>query len=295
MVWNELVGQYVTEEEDRQITSEEENFSNPFDASWEIDFKLDFARRSIRFPIQDSSRQYPFKDILSIRRGWRSRFDEYVLRQPKLEDPIFPDNAPQPLWEFITSMKSRILSITEIETRRTLSWLQSTGTVLGTTPTFHTQTRINRLSRCRELEFEQYHLDGVFDHEDALFDYVTKLVAAVIIETRATVWFFGGESKLFHHSGRIGGNSVTRQQCACHLIVLYNQYIHHRAQSGFQDGFGWAHGTLSWSNIGISICTLCKFARFIEGYSFKITEHHDDSLYDDCVCLSLVLPPADII
>jgi hypothetical protein len=294
-VWNELVERQVTEEEDYQITSEEENFANPFDASWKIDFKLDFVRRSIRFPIQDSSRQYPFKDILSIRQDWRSRFDKYVLHQPKLEDPIFPDDAPQPLWEFITSMKSRIVNITEVETRRTISEWQSTGILLEATPTHYTRTRINRFSRLRQLEFEQYYLGSVFQREDALFDYVTKLIATVIIETRATVWFFGGDSKLFHHSGRIGGNSVARQQCACHLIVLYNQYIHHRAQSGFQDRFGWAHATLSWSNIGTSICTLCKFTKFIEGYAFKIRELHDDSLYDDCVCLSLVLPPADII
>jgi hypothetical protein len=294
MVWNHLVEQFVTEEQDYQITSEEIDFNDCHIESWETNFNLDFVRRNVR-TLAFNPAAYPLRDIWSIHENWRSKFDKYVLRQPRIERPIFPDEKPQPLWEFIQSLKARILEIAEVETRFSLQELKYSGILLKATPAENTRTRLNRFSRICNIEFQQFQLEDVFEDHDALFDYVTKIVATVVLEARAVVFLFGAEGELFHHSGRVGGNSLIRQQCACHLIVSYNQYIHHRAQSGYQDKFGWAQSIHRYSNIGTSLCTLCKYNKFIEGYAFKIDELHDDDLYDGCVCESLVHPPADII
>jgi hypothetical protein len=288
LVWNQLVNYYVTASDNFTIESERISYNHRLGASWDTVFDINSIRN-------DTSNVYPFKDILAIPEEYRSKFEKYILRQPVKKPPLFPVSAPQLEWDFITKIGLTILKVSEDETTWTLAqW--DTNVLPTSIPSPSTQVRINRLKRKRHQLFRQFQLDDVFENEDILFEFMCNIIATVIIETRAVVWFFGSESTVSHiDSADISCNSAIRHQCICHLIGNYNEYTHHRTQIGESEGFGWAHREFVHSNAGASICTLCKFDKFVEGYTFKITEQHDDSLYNDCVCESLVHPPADII
>ena len=289
LVWNERVNYYVTPSENLNIEQEQIVYDSVPERSWEIVFNLENIR-------PDISIQYPFKDILSIPDKYRSNFEKYILRQRVHKPPVFPVHFPQPRWEFIGRINSIIVQVSEDETKWTLARLAATNTLPTSTPSPATQVEINRLKRRRQLLYMRHRLGDVFEDRDSLFEYICNIIATVIIETRAVVWQFGSESKVFHDCcDRISSNSFIRRQCACHMITNYNAYTHYRTQSGFSEGFGWAHREFVYSNAGASICTQCKVDKFVEGYPFHIKEQHDDSLYYDCVCESLVHPPADII